>query len=104
MGFGFHKHGVTVFDLSFELRDAIGHPVTTLRRISGNRVVHCVRSHVSTEIHGRIAIGTATNGLKVSMNCRLLTAGFADSSRKGKTYNGCIFGSGRCTAPHCEDS
>nr|DAW92232.1 MAG TPA: hypothetical protein [Bacteriophage sp.] len=38
------------------------------------------------------------------MTMRLLSAGFADSSRKGKTYNGCIFGSGRCTAPHCEDS
>lgn len=40
----------------------------------------------------------------ILMIMRLLSAGFADSSRKGKTYNGCIFGSGRCAAPHCEDS
>ena len=104
MGFGFHKRGISVLGISMEHRHAIGLPVTSTRLMSGNRVVQRVRSQVSTEIHGRIAIGTATNGLIVSVNCRLLSAGFADSSRKGKTYNGCIFGSGRCTAPHCENS
>lgn len=68
MGFGLHELGVSVLGISIEMRDAIGHPVTTIRRISGNRVVQRVRSHVSTEIHGRIAIGTSANGLIMSMN------------------------------------
>jgi hypothetical protein len=50
------------------------------------------------------AIGPFSIHLAQINRCRLLSAGFADSSRKGKTYNGCIFGSGRCTVPHCEDS
>lgn len=68
MGFGLHKLGVSVLGISMEVRDTIGQPVTTIRRISGNRVVQRVRSHVSTEIHGRIAIVTAANGLIMSMN------------------------------------
>lgn len=68
MGFGLHELGISVLGISMERRDAIGQPVTTIRRISGNRVVQRVRSHVSTEIHGRITIGTATNGLIMSMN------------------------------------
>lgn len=68
MGFGFHKLGVSVFGLSFEVRDAIGQPVTKTRHMGRNGVVNRVRSQISTEIHGRIAIATATNGLPVSMN------------------------------------
>ncbi len=104
MGFGLHKRGISLLGISTEHRHAIGLPVTSTRRMSGNRVVQRVRSQVSTEIHGRIAIATATNGLIVSVNCRLLSAGFADSSRKGKTYNGRIFGSSRRTTSHFQDS
>lgn len=68
MGFGLHELGISVLGISMELRDAIGQPVTTFRRISGNRVVQRVRSHISTEIHGRIVIVTSANGLIMSMN------------------------------------
>lgn len=67
------------------------------------RVVDDARMNIICGAHDHHTIEVTIDNT-VLMAMRLLSAGFADSSRKGKTYNGCIFGSGRCTAPHREDS